>query len=171
MDIPGSYQDISLLAWSFGVFLAGTGIIMDPRISRKIAVNGTPWPIDDKRGIPERIFNGTLSGYNEENRAHFFRRVMGGETVVSRQMDKLPLRSTASQIEELKAIASLAKSGSPELLMQEQSFDCWTQAVICLSDKIFPLRNMKNAWGNKAILQEGNHFPDFSRIIDQFILS
>lgn len=170
-DVLDSYREISLLAWSFGVFLAGTGTVMDPRITRKVAVNGTPWPIDDKRGIPVRIFEGTLANYNEENRLHFFRRVMGGATAVLEQQANLPGRSTDSQLEELKAIACLAKPESPELHIQEESFPCWTHAVICQSDKIFPPRNMKNAWGNKAVMLEGNHFPDFRQIIDQFILS
>lgn len=50
------YTEIRLLAWSMGVWAASrvfTGHSFPWQM--KLAVNGTPFPIDDRRGIPEMI--------------------------------------------------------------------------------------------------------------------
>lgn len=51
------YREIRLLAWSMGVWVAGQ--ILSGRTypwEMKLAVNGTPFPIDDRRGIAEAVF-------------------------------------------------------------------------------------------------------------------
>lgn len=58
------YREIRLLAWSMGVWVAGQ--ILSGRTypwEMKLAVNGTPFPIDDQRGIAEAVFHGTLENF------------------------------------------------------------------------------------------------------------
>ena len=84
-DLLHGYGRISLLAWSMGVWAAGkalgeAGMVNGPRL----AVNGTPFPIDDGRGIPTTIFDGTLNGLSERTLAKFRRRMCGSsETLES----------------------------------------------------------------------------------------
>lgn len=51
------YREIRLLAWSMGVWVAGQ-ILSEHTYpwEMKLAVNGTPFPIDDRRGIAEAVF-------------------------------------------------------------------------------------------------------------------
>ena len=61
------YTEIRLLAWSMGVWAASrafTGHSFPWQM--KLAVNGTPFPIDDRRGIPEMIFKGTLEHFSAD---------------------------------------------------------------------------------------------------------
>lgn len=58
------YREIRLLAWSMGVWVAGQ--ILSGHTypwKMKLAVNGTPFPIDDRRGIAEAVFHGTLENF------------------------------------------------------------------------------------------------------------
>ena len=65
------YREINLIGWSMGVWAAsqtvpqlsspgtsGEGIHM----ANSIAINGTPYPIDQHMGIPPAIYHGTLDG-------------------------------------------------------------------------------------------------------------
>lgn len=165
------YSEIRLLAWSFGVFMAGAHMMDIPGLTRRIAVNGTPWPIDDNRGIPVAIFDATLTQYNDENRKKFFRRVMGKNTEMRDKIESLPQRTWENQKEELEMFSKTARPGTPEYLAQQNSSPLWDAAIICESDKIFPPLNMKTAWGTKAEIIPGSHFPDFQHLIDQYILS
>lgn len=50
------YGEINLIAWSMGVFAAY--LLKDnlPKFNKKIAINGTPLPVDDKYGIRQNRF-------------------------------------------------------------------------------------------------------------------
>ena len=55
------YREIVVVAWSFGVpaaarFIEGNQSL---NITLKLAVNGTLFPVDDRMGIPQTIFDGT----------------------------------------------------------------------------------------------------------------
>ena len=54
-------REIRLLAWSMGVWVAGQVLTgKDYPWQMRLAVGGTPFPIDDRKGIPEAIFRATL---------------------------------------------------------------------------------------------------------------
>ena len=58
------YGEIVVIAWSFGVRIAAEFLRQAKGklpITRTVAVNGTTTHIDDTRGIPVTIFNGTLN--------------------------------------------------------------------------------------------------------------
>ena len=56
------YQEINIVAWSMGVWMVNQlyGTLSALPIRHCIAINGTPYPMDDRRGIPVDIFRGTL---------------------------------------------------------------------------------------------------------------
>ena len=84
-DLLRGYGRISLLAWSMGVWAAGKALGEADMVNGpRLAVNGTPFPIDDGRGIPTAIFDGTLNGLSERTLAKFRRRMCGSsETLES----------------------------------------------------------------------------------------
>ena len=78
-EITG-YREIALVAWSFGVHAAARFMASRPDlpVTARIAVNGTRFTSDDTRGIPQSIFQGTLSSLNERNLTKFHMRMCGG---------------------------------------------------------------------------------------------
>ncbi|MDE7089467.1 MAG: DUF452 family protein, partial [Prevotella sp.] len=55
------YDEIAVIAWSFGVPVATVFLKENQHlpVTCTIAVNGTLYPVDDLRGIPHVIFNAT----------------------------------------------------------------------------------------------------------------
>lgn len=162
-DFLRDYRDVTVLAWSFGVFVASTLLSHRFTNGRAIAVNGTPCPINDEYGIPRTIFYGTLNSYNETNRRKFERRMIGH----SRPSDTAlcPRRTTESQLHELAALAKNADGPSEQ---DESIHSLWSLALIAEQDRIFPPENMKRYWGEKGISIPGGHLPDFQTVIDQY---
>lgn len=77
------YTVIDVVAWSMGVWAASQVLSkVSLPIRRRIAINGTPFPIDEKRGIPPAIFMGTLEGLNEASLRKFQRRMCADGNVL-----------------------------------------------------------------------------------------
>ena len=164
-----AYCKKTVLAWSFGVYIASYFLATRQIIcSHAIAVNGTPCPIDDQYGIPKVIFDGTLNFYNEESRRKFERRMLGHTRHFFSDNTPFSKRTTSSQRGELAALASHAGT------KMKDDFYChslWSLALIAEKDRIFPYENMKRYWGEKGLSVAGNHFPDFSMIMDRYCFS
>ena len=69
VDCLKEYREICVVAWSFGVAVAHRWLLSCPDlpITRTLAVNGTPWPVDDRRGIPCRVFGLTFRTLSERS--------------------------------------------------------------------------------------------------------
>lgn len=158
------YDEICVIAWSFGVPAAARFIDLHQAtlpITRCVAVGGTLIPVDDRCGIPEAIFSGTLRGLDERNLRKFYRRMCGsGEafsafcaTSVSRRVDELA--------DELRAIHARGAAEVDPLL-----FD---SVYITAADAIIPPANQRNAWASHVNLHEidSPHLPDFQEIINR----
>lgn len=149
------YQGIRLVAWSMGVWVAERILCGKPLLSAT-AVNGTGKPCDAEYGIPPAIFESTLNGLTEHSRQKFERRMCGKELSDYQQR---PHQRTFSDIQaELTHLF--------HLIMQDKRSDLltWTNAIIGLQDKIFPIQNQQTFWQNRCTfrLVEGEHFL-FSR--------
>lgn len=57
-----SYGQITLLAWSFGVWVAEQ-VCRDIPFRRAVALNGTPLPVDARYGIPPQAMAVTRQGH------------------------------------------------------------------------------------------------------------
>ena len=68
------YSTVYLFAWSLGV-AAVAASLPEGKIAAAVAVNGTLWPADDMRGIPESIFKATEANLDERNLRKFRRRI------------------------------------------------------------------------------------------------
>ena len=54
------YKTSTLITWSMGVYVGYLLKNVLPNFSKKIAINGTPYPIHDEWGIPIKTFDLTL---------------------------------------------------------------------------------------------------------------
>ena len=134
------YTVIDVVAWSMGVWAASQVLSkVSLPIRRRIAINGSPFPIDEKRGIPPAIFMGTLEGLNEASLRKFQRRMCADGNVFARFQLTAPERSIEELKEELAAVAEQYR------MLPTETF-AWEQAIIGESDRIFPPTNQRAAW-------------------------
>ena len=151
------YDHVDLVAWSLGVWAAmHSGL---ERIRRAVAINGTPTPINIRRGIAPEIFQGTLLTWSPPTRGRFENRMFIG-------MDRDPRldlvrskRSTISQQLELRSISGNVKR------LADAPPPTWRYAKVIIGsrDMIFLPWNQKAAWeGHDAVMFDGMpHFPFF----------
>ncbi|NBI42243.1 DUF452 family protein [[Haemophilus] felis] len=154
-----AYQQIRLVAWSMGVWVAER-VMQGKKLLSATAINGTGLPCHDQFGIPEAIFAGTLAWLNEENRHKFERRICGVKSLLN-QYQQLSQRPTLAQIhQELAALY--------QLLQQDQRTDLihWDKAIVASRDKIFPIQNQRLYWHKRCNIEEmdGEHllFPQLN---------
>lgn len=151
------YEEIHLVGWSMGVWAASQAL-QNKRlpITRSIAVNGTPHPIDAERGIAPAVFEGTLHGLNEATLQKFRLRMCGNAAAYRAFAEIAPQRSVEELKEELAAIGQQSKE------LPASSF-VWQKAVIGNADRIFLPENQQRAWqGTETKIEytDGGHYID-----------
>lgn len=164
------YRNIYLFAWSMGVMMAERVCSSHPDIhpTLSIAVNGSPHPVDDSRGIPDAIFTGTLDGLNESTLQKFRRRMCRDSEEYARYRAVQPDRTVEELREELRILGILAKEGRHMHTALQ-----WDRAIIAENDRIFPADNLRRAWNMLSYrirTTEGGHLPDWQTIINQEII-
>ena len=155
LDFTRQYYNVKILAWSFGVFVADFYAAHISNLTMAVAVNGSVFPVDDRRGIPEKIFLATLNSFNETNREKFYLRIAGGMSAYKRFAKFMPDRDSANQIAELHVLYQLALQKSAGGLK-------WNLAIVSENDRIFPVENLVNAWqetGVKTLKIKSEHIP------------
>lgn len=161
------YDEICLVAWSMGVFAASLTIHEPlPRITKRIAVNGTLDPIHPTRGIPPEIFRGTLEGLSPHSLRKFYRRMCISPGQFATFMDNCPKRGVDELREELEAIETHTIFHVPQVRE-------WDLALISRHDAIFGAENMRNAWIDNVPVQmmDAAHLPDFQQIVSRLFIS
>lgn len=145
------YPEVFTAAWSFGVWVADFFEKRLPKSAMRLALCGSPYPVDDVRGIPEKVFEATCKNYGAIGRDKFFSRVYGAANAQECAEFKSK-RSADGERAELISLGEAFKkfSGNP---------DNWDRAIASKSDKIFALKNMRAAWGDKLEVASGEHFP------------
>ncbi|MDR0430324.1 MAG: DUF452 family protein [Tannerellaceae bacterium] len=161
-----SYNEIKIVAWSMGVW-AASQLLQDKDfpVVESTAINGTIFPIDDKKGIPDKIFDATLNNLNENTLYKFQRRMCGSSDALKRFLDKPPTRGIDSLRKELTSI------GKSALSPNASNFN-WSKVYISNRDKIFPPENQLRAWegANYTVIDE-EHYPEklFKELFDRKI--
>ncbi len=151
-------KPIHLIAWSMGVW-AATQVLADIPLASATAINGTPFPIDNTRGIPGAIFEGTLAGLNEAGLMRFRRRMCGGGEALKAFMAVAPERT----LEDLTT--ELATLGKNIRTLPTKAFR-WTTAYGATEDRIFPLEAQRAAFPNLTVCSGAHWVPDcFARLL------
>lgn len=160
------YSDITLVAWSMGVWVASQIMELYPTlpVSQSIAINGTLTPIDDLKGISPTVFEGTLQGLNEQTLQKFQRRMCGSSAEYKTFQTIAPQRPVEELKEELSAIQQHFLASSPSAFH-------WQKAVIGKTDRIFLSENQKRAWENNADLIEEVEAAHYQEELLTFILT
>lgn len=153
------YRQVSVVAWSMGVF-AATEVIH--AIGRDFfcsitAINGTMRPVDSREGIAPEVVRLTRDNWSETTRMKFNLRMFGGRAVLAAHTHLLPQRDIENQREELSAI----------MLRSHNSLNyskiIWDKAIIGTRDLIFLPDCQRNFWRNNRAKQivetDMPHFP------------
>lgn len=164
LDELRNYEEIAVVAWSFGVPAATRFLLAHPEfpVSARIAVNGTMHPVDDSLGIPEAIFRGTLEGLTEKSLSKFYLRMAGSADAFMQFSATLPDRNIEELREELSAIES---DGAAAGII-------WDRTVVGRNDRIIPPANQFSAWSTEAfdiIETDWAHLPDFNTIFSAML--
>lgn len=165
-----SYSSITIIAWSMGVWAASQVLQNIPatqpiiqKITKSTAINGTPYPVDDARGISCDTFQATLQGLCPVSLHKFRRRICGSTADYQTLCRHLPQRPITELVEELAAIGRQAQAVPTSTFL-------WDKAIIGQQDRIFLPDNQLRAWTNhtKIELVEAAHYSPalFQRIIE-----
>ncbi len=162
-DTLAHYDEIAVVAWSYGVPTAARFITDHPELpfTARIAVNGTMHPVDAERGIAPEIFAGTLAGLDERSLRKFNMRMCGGARKFAGYEPLLQRHDIDTLRAELEAIGNRT---TPPLL--------WDKAVVSLGDAIIPPEAQMRAWSDEAaetMTVEGPHLPDFHALLGMML--
>lgn len=140
-----TYKTVTIIGWSLGIWAAGylsskTGI--KPDIT--IAVNGTPIPVNDRYGIPLKVFEGTLNNITEGNMEKFYLRMFGNKRTYLQNIDRIPHRSVKSLHDELRWMYN-------RMMEPAESTFQWQYAVTSECDRVFPVKNLNNFWKKESV--------------------
>ncbi len=146
-----NYRRIYLFAWSFGVWVAEQCCRELP-LYKAIALNGTPFPVDDRYGMRLRVVLRTMRGLARVGMNPFNEKTYGGVRAIP--SGPYPDRSIEEKITELTQLADWSKENSSARLP-------WTRAYIATQDEIFPPAKMKAYWETVGLGTEfeSYHYP------------
>lgn len=149
------YKDINLIAFSAGVFVAS---IMDFgfKISKRIAISGTPYLFDEKLGLSKEIQD-ILYNITEDNAEDFGRNflVKTDEEWKNFYPSRRTLESCRTEFECLKNIYKSQK---------ENIKDIYDLSIAGDEDRIFNLSAQKEFYGKRLILIKNARHNLFFRI-------
>lgn len=156
------FEEVRVVAWSLGVWVAEQLLpgLTPPGGAQigwqAVAVNGTGRPIDDRLGIPEAVFRGTLEQLDADNLARFNRRMCGSKAAwdAYRQLPARPLEEVREELQALyTSITHTPPAEAPALP--------WQCARLSTADRIFPIENLRAWWTDrcKIITADAPHAP------------
>ena len=153
------YKQYYLIAWSMGVFMAYQMREQLPEFKQKIAINGTPFPIDDEFGIPQKPFLLTLRHAKTGLEGKFYQNIFNQTEEFEKYMKTPVERTIENRVEELHSLYDKIKK-EKEILkqVQDDAMAYYDKAIVSSNDKIIPTKNQLNFWQNKAEIIESGHF-------------
>lgn len=153
-----SYKEINLIAWSMGVFVAYLLKDKLPKFNKKIAINGTPLPVNDEFGIPVKPFLLTLRHARTGLEGKFYQNIFDTKEEFEKYSTMSVNRSIENRETELKSLYDKIRSAE---INYSRFYD---KALISSRDKIIPTKNQINFWQNNAEIEmlESGHFPYYN---------
>ena len=128
-----------------------------PDFTSKIAVNGTPYPIDNDFGIPERTFDLTLKYAESGLQGKFYENVFSDKELLEKYLENPVKRTIQNRVNELQSLNELIRSQN---ITYNGNF--YNKAIIGDNDKIIPTKNQIKMWGNSAKIINSGHFPFYN---------
>ncbi len=141
-----------LLAWSMGVWVAG-GLLADFSFSSTTAIGGTCTPIDDRSGIPCKLFEEMMTDLSPQVLTDFYTAMFDNPDQADRFLNHQPNRPLQELREELITLHSACQ-------IRPKVPDIFDHHTVTSRDRIFPPRNQIRAWGrNNCESAALPHFP------------
>ncbi len=158
LNIPNNYKEYYLISWSMGVYTAFLLRNKLPKFAKKIAINGTLYPVDDKFGIPQKSFILTLRHAKIGLEGKFYQNIFTTENEYKRYINEPVKREIDNRVSELKSLFETIKN--TEIIYN----DFYNMAIISNNDKIIPTKNQIYFWENKIPIKiiESGHFPYYN---------
>ena len=152
-QIP-EYKESFLISWSMGVYISYLLKDKLPKFTKKNAINGTPFPVNDEYGIPLKPFILTLRHAKTGLERKFYQNIFNSEDEYTRYTKTQVERTIENRVSELNTLYSKIKSTE---ISYQNYFDT---AIISNNDKIIPTKNQINFWEGKAEIKtvESGHF-------------
>ncbi len=158
-----TYTRIKAAAWSMGVWAAervlpAYGLMPE----RAIALNGTPFPVDDRYGIPCAVAQGTYENLSPQTLKKFYRRVFGGTAASEAAGAGFPAGALEERRRELGKILAAEEERRTE--NAGETLRCgirWNRAFVSRHDSIFPPGNLLAYWQGRCevTLLDAPHNP------------
>lgn len=153
------YEQIKLVAFSYGVYISALVKDKLPLFSHKTAVNGTLCALGEY-GVPEKVFCLTLENMTEGTAVKFRERLFTDSAHFAIFNENLPRREIGNSIGELMQLKNYFYNQNS----LQYDFD---KVYISNTDKIIPTKNQKNYWlslkKHPAInIIESGHFPFYN---------
>lgn len=165
-DIPNNsgkslekYRQKFLIAWSMGVYVAYLLRNQLPKFDKKIAINGTPFPVDDEFGIPQKTFILTLRHAKIGLEGKFYQNIFKTDEEYQKYIQTPVERPIDNRVSELNELYKKIKATANEY---EKYYD---KSLISSFDKIIPTKNQTNFWQTfDTPIQtiESGHFPYYN---------
>lgn len=149
------YEEYFLITWSMGVFVAYLLKEKLPEFKEKIAINGTPFPVDNEKGIPIKTFDLTLKYVDTGLQGKFQRNLFKTEEEFQKYLQNPVAREIPNQASELVSLKKLIDKTDVNYKKY------YNRAIISNTDKIIPTRNQHNCWDNvcPVVVLNSGHFP------------
>ncbi len=149
------YEEYFLITWSMGVFVAYLLKEKLPEFKEKIAINGTPFPVDNEKGIPIKTFDLTLKYVDTGLQGKFQRNLFKTEEEFQKYLQNPVAREISNQASELVSLKKLIDKTDVDYKKY------YNRAIISNTDKIIPTRNQHNCWDNvcPVVVLNSGHFP------------
>lgn len=169
-NLAEGYKQIFLIAWSMGVFTAYQMRDKLPEFEKKIAINGTPFPVDNEFGIPQKPFLLTLRHAKTGLEGKFYQNIFASQEEFERYMKNSVERTIENRVEELHSLYDKIKE---KALYNDKNFAIadqvrndaiafYNKALVSTQDKIIPTKNQLNFWQDKVQIIESGHFPFYN---------
>lgn len=160
-DLPeiSDYENKNLIAWSMGVYMAYQMRNKFVDFNKRIAINGTPFPVDDEYGIPLKPFLLTLRHAKTGLEGKFYQNIFEKSEEYERYIKNPVERSIKNRVNELNELYERIKE------TQKVYEKFYNQAIISLNDKIIPAKNQIKFWQDFEVpyeTLESGHFPYYN---------
>ena len=139
-NLFSKYKKSVLITWSMGVYVAYLIRDVLPEFDLNIAINGTPFPIDDEMGIPVKTFDLTLKYVDTGLQGKFQKNLFKSPDDYEKYIKNPVNRSIENQKAELTALNNFIKG---KLIEYNKFYD---YAIISDTDKMIPTRNQQFCW-------------------------
>ena len=145
-----NYAESFLIAWSMGVWAANIFIKKFSNLKSSIAINGTPFPIHDRFGIPKKVYDLTLNNMSNSVKSTFYKNMFNNDLKFSAFMDNQPQRDVTELKEELAKLRQMVEN------TQNENIQYFNKVIIGKEDKIISYKNQIRFW---------NQYPEILKII------